>query len=85
MTTPNKDRAEFEDWATSENVGVDVRYNSSHVTAARNGYQAACANKNAVIAELVVVMERGIEVSRSGLKVLIADYTAALTKAKESL
>ena len=42
----------FEAWATNETLGINMALNVSHVTCARKAYLAACAEKDAVIAEL---------------------------------
>jgi len=45
-------REAFEAWASNETLGINMALNVSHVTCARKAYQAACAEKDKVIAEL---------------------------------
>ncbi len=62
MTTPNKVREAFEAWA-AKNIAEfypdkhdtpnDMDYLNSEVQKAWHGYQAACADRDKVIAELV--------------------------------
>ena len=63
MTTPNKDREEFLSWISgrirTEDVIDNKREIDMRIDAAYEGYQAACANKNAIIEKLTAPPSEG--------------------------
>jgi hypothetical protein len=82
MTTPNKDRAAFEAWCISNGKSID-----GHACAAERwlSWQAACADRDLVVAELVEVLSGVNRIIEYGDGDAILDGSGMHTMIKQAL